>query len=413
VTNVAAIDSTELRLKRLPGAVEQLGKPEWRPMLGYVANLHECSIHPPRFPFTRAWEEIGPGYQNSPAFGHWDIVHAILDVLEVEPEHARMQIENILDMQNPDGFMPAAIWMKWSEPDWSLTQTHPPVWPVAVDDYYRKCGSTDILERAFDAISLQIGWFERNRHAGKGGFFYNDILTREWESGVDEGVRFDHAQTGPFACVDATSHAYLLYHYAAEWAAVMGAEADRFATRLDEIRSFIQTELFDDDTGFFYDVWSCRRPEARRAALEGMWPMVVGAGTPEQCRRVVHDNLLNESQFFAPHPLTTVGLTDPAFELRMWRGPSWNSMTYWAARGCLARGMRGAARAIVERALDSTASVFDRTGTIWEFYDPQGGDPRELLRKPDTTYNTPCSDYLGHNPVAAMARLWTESGTPD
>lgn len=28
-----------------------------------------------------------------------------------------------------------------------------------------------------------------------------------------------------------------------------------------------------------------------------------------------------------------VSLSDPKFELRMWREPTWNSMTYWAARG--------------------------------------------------------------------------------
>ena len=61
---------------------------------------------------------------------------------------------------------------------------------------------------------------------------------------------------------------------------------------------------------------------------------------------------------------------------------------------------------LVEKALDAVSAQFERTGTVWEFYHPHGGNPEELLRKPHTQFNTPCRDYLGHNPLIAMARLW-------
>jgi len=57
----------------------------------------------------------------------------------------------------------------------------------------------------------------------------------------------------------------------------------------------------------------------------------------------------------------------------------------------------------------AAAAVFEQTGTIWEFYEPRGGDPRRLARKPHTEHNTPCPDYLGHTPLIALARLWGES----
>jgi len=99
-------------------------------------------------------------------------------------------------------------------------------------------------------------------------------------------------------------------------------------------------------------------------------------------------------------------VSEPKFELRMWRGPTWNSMTYWAARGCLEYGRADAAHVLSERALDASARQFERTGTVWEFYHPHGGRPEDLQRKPQTPYNTPCADYLGHNPLIALARLW-------
>ena len=134
--------------------------------------------------------------------------------------------------------------------------------------------------------------------------------------------------------------------------------------------------------------------------------MVVGAATPEQAQRVIDENLLNPHRFFSAHPVSTVGVEDPLFELRMWRGPTWNSMTYWAARGCLRYDRPDAARVLVEKALDAVSAQFDRTGTVWEFYHPHGGNPEDVLRKPQTQFNTPCRDYLGHNPLIAMARLW-------
>jgi hypothetical protein len=37
-----------------------------------------------------------------------------------------------------------------------------------------------------------------------------------------------------------------------------------------------------------------------------------------------------------------------------------------------------------------------------------------LARKPQTPYNQPCRDYLGHNPLIAMAWLWERAGgAPD
>ncbi len=393
-------------LDNLKREVRDLGKPEWRPMLSYLAELHERSIHPAGGPFPYPWEEIGLGYCYGPAFGHWDIVHQVLDVLPSEPDHARHQLLNNLANQTSDGLVPGSIWMKGPEPKWSVNGGHPPVWPVAVQDYRDLTGSDDLIRECFGPLVRQIGWFESSRAAEGNGFYYLDILERKWESGVDEGVRFDDIPPGPHACVDATSHVYTLYDMAAAWAQRLGEDGSDLAARRDELGEFIRREMFDEETGFFHDVWAVDRPERRHLAFEGIWPVVVGAASQEQARRVIEENLLAPDRFLSRHPIATVALRDPRFELRLWRGPAWNSMTYWAARGCLRYGRPDAAKALLERALDASAEQFERTGTIWEFYHPHGGDQSEVARKPHTQYNTPCADYLGHNPLIAMARTW-------
>ena len=75
--------------------IDTIGKSEWRPMLKYVADLHEKSTHPAHWPFDYEWEEIGPGYVYGPAFGHWDIVHQVMDVLPAYPEHGKILQRNL------------------------------------------------------------------------------------------------------------------------------------------------------------------------------------------------------------------------------------------------------------------------------------------------------------------------------
>ncbi|UOQ69631.1 MGH1-like glycoside hydrolase domain-containing protein [Hymenobacter volaticus] len=388
------------------------GKPAWRPMLTYVAALHQKATHPAAWPFDYEWEDLGPGYVYGNAFGHWDVVHESIDVLPSYPTHALHQLLNDIKNQEPNGLVPGSIYMpgglaKRDSVSWNkTTQGHPPLWPLAVQEYLSVTHDSTVLKTFYTPLIRQITWFENNRKAVGEGFFYNDILLKKWESGVDEGIRFDEVAKGALACVDATSHVYTLYQVAAQWAHLLGLDATYYELRAQQLRAFIQTSLYVPADGMFYDSWAVQDAKLRTLPFESMWPLVSGAATQAQADRYINSYLLNESVFLTPHPVATVGRKDPKFELRMWRGPAWNSMAYWAARGCLNYGRKDAAKLILEKALDDSAKQFKRTGTIWEFYHPLGGKPEQLQRKPTSKYNVPCRDYLGHNPLLAMARLY-------
>ncbi|WP_158606421.1 MGH1-like glycoside hydrolase domain-containing protein [Paenibacillus ginsengarvi] len=384
---------------------KETGKPAWQPLLQYTWELHQRSVRPAVAPFRYDWEEIGPGYCYGPAFGHWDLIHALFDRLPTHQDHAKKQFLNYLGFQGENGVLPGTIIMRDGNAKWNMELSHPPVWPVALDEYVRQYADNDLLHTGYNALQRQIGWFESERKAPF-GYYYMDIMTRKWESGVDDGIRFDQAPRHPSACVDATSHVYQLYTYAAQWARQLGSDPEPFVQRSEELKLAIQQQLYDEQTGFFYDSWTMAQSGPKPGAQEGMWPLVVGAATPQQANRVIDEHLLNPKRFFTKHPLATVAVSDPAFELRMWRGPVWNSMTYWAARGCMHYNRFDAALQLLEGALDASAEQFAQTGAIWEFYHPHGEAPDSLTRKPYTAFNTPCRDYLGHNPFLAMARLW-------
>lgn len=215
--------------------------------------------------------------------------------------------------------------------------------------------------------------------------FFITIFSREWESGIDQGVRFDVGGMGRMACVDATSHVYFLYKVASIWADMLDLPNDRSNKREAEIKKFICDSLYVKEEGFFYDRWAVLNDSLRNLTFESMWPLVVGAITEEMANRYIDNYLLDTSCFFTPHPISTVGRRDPKFSIRMWRGPVWNSMSYWAARGCFNYGRKDAANIILEKALDSSSKQFIRTGTIWEFYHPLGGNPEDAQKTKEAT----------------------------
>ena len=142
-------------LANLCAEAEQLGKPAWRPVLQYVAELHGRSILAPTPPFEHAWEEIGPGYCGSPCFGHWDIVHQILDTVPAEPVHARNQMLNNLASQLKNGFLPGTIWMRGGKPKFKTHAGHPPVWPFGAEQIFQRKRDLEFLRTCYDALLRQ------------------------------------------------------------------------------------------------------------------------------------------------------------------------------------------------------------------------------------------------------------------
>lgn len=391
-----------------------IGKPEWRKMLIYMAEMHERGTHPAQPPFKYEWEELGPGY-HARAFGHWDIVHTIFDLTPAMPMHAKHQIFNILENQDEKGLVPGSIYLDrpWMNEDvryipfWNKNAGHPAVWPLAVQDYFEHTKDLTVIQHCFEPLLLQIQWFEKYRAAKPAGFWYSLI---QWENGVDDDLRYHATIPGPenpLACIDATSHVFAMYDCAANWAKLLKKDNSEFLRKSQQLKEFIQNEMYDERTGYFVDYWSVSDTN-RVVSYTGIWPLVVGAATKKQAKRVVEENILNPNIFFTKHPISSIGINDSRFELLTWHGPAWNSMTYWASLGCLSYGYRDAAKQLLENALDQTAIQFERTNTIWEFYDPFGGKPEEMKREVKPPYEHPRPDYIGHNPLLAMARLYDQ-----
>lgn len=389
-------------------SVQNLGKPRWQSFLNQVISLHEDSIHAPCYGLPYRWEETSPSRELGIHFGHWDSVHVALDALAIGSKHGIQQILNTLSLQDGNGMIPGHLGIVDYKMKWTTKSTFPPLWPMAIHNYLTQCANEELIQYCYRCLVKQIEWFEKERRGEDDGFYYLDYLDRIWESGVEGGVRYDISPDDTIdtlACIDATSHVYSLYRHASMWADLIGEEPEKWVTKGLDLKSFIENELFNEQKGYFFDQWVVENPEKEIITFEGMWPIFVGAASNEQAQRVINEYLLSHKHFFTPHPIPTLSLSSPHYSNVSWRGPTYNSMTYWAAQGCIHYHRLDAAKHLLERALDATAEKFEQTGFIWECYDPTKGNPKEITRHP---LDYPSKNHLGHNPLIAMAKLYDE-----
>lgn len=387
--------------------VRNLGKVSWRSMLEHLVELHEDSIHAPCYGLPYQWEEISPERELGILYGHWETIHIALDALALENKHGLYQILNNLSLQQTDGLIPGHVAIVDQKVKWTNKSTFPPLWPMAIHDHLLKGENQQLIQNCFEILKRQIGWFEKERHSEDGGYYYLDCMDHFWESGVEHGIRYEFEAEAPevLSCIDATCHVYSMYKYAKLWSEFLDQNPAPWLSGEIRLKNLIQTYLYDEEQGFFYDSWAVENPKLKKHSFEGFWPMIVGAASPDQTQRLINEHLLDTSSFLTTHPLPTVALNDPSFSPQSWRGAAYNSMTYWVAKGCFDYQRYDATAILLDKALCKTAEIHQATGAIWECYHPLGERPTLLKRPP---LKAPCRNHLGHNPLIAMAELWSK-----
>jgi len=383
-----------------------LPESRWKDVLVFTARFQESCINPPVGPLKNPWVSMGKGYLYGPAFGHWDLVHAGMDALRYAPSYVRMQLENYFSLEMAGGMLPGTIYFKVDD-NGNLTGqfdvtdvcSHPPLWQELVSEYYQATGDIEFLRTTFEFAKRNLAWWEKERSAPEGGFYYMDVVKRWWESGVDHGVRWDEIDGKPHTCIDATCHIQSLYRRMAEWAEILAEEPDPYRKKASELEDFVNTELWDEKTGFFYDIEMVRRRKRPVKTFEGFWPLSLSIATDDRLERLLA-HLTNRGEFFTYHPVATVSADEREYSQDCWRGPAWNSQTFWIARGCSKNGFTREARLITEKALDATLSRFRKYNTLFEFYNSQSEDMEAMARKGQP--GGPCKDYLTHNPLNAF-----------
>ncbi|HDY7750423.1 TPA: alpha-glucosidase [Vibrio vulnificus] len=185
--------------------------------------------------------------------------------------------------------------------------------------------------------------------------------------------------------VDQASYMYSDNQYLAEMADLLSKpeQAKTFRAKADKLADYINTCMFDESTGFFYDIRIEDQPLANGCAgkpivergmgPEGWSPLFNGAATQAHADAVV--KVMKDPQEFNSYvPLGTAALSSPAFGPDIyWRGRVWVDQFYFGLKGMERYGYRQDAVAMAS-AFFNHADGLVQDGPIRENYNPLTGE---------------------------------------
>lgn len=328
----------------------------------------------------------------------WDSAFHAIGWRHIDPELAQDAILAVFDMQAPDGFIPHAM-----NPAGTSGITQPPVLALSAKLVHDIARDDEWIATVYPRLSACLEWDLRNRDTDGGGLLEwridGDPLCRSGESGMDNSPRFDAATR--LDAVDFNSFFSLECQVMAGFAHDLGLadHAAKWTNRHREMNRLIGARLWSDEAGFFVDYDTERRAPSSVLASSGFLPLICGAASKGQAARLA-ECLADPTMFGTAFPVPSIAAHDARHYAKdMWRGPTWININWMIARGFERYGFDDLAERLRFRTMKEIEDEFERSGTLFEFYDDRlEVAPPRLLRKgkcaPDISpYHQVVHDY--------------------
>ena len=230
------------------------------------------------------------------------------------------------------------------------------------------------------------------------------IEAAAWESGMDNATRFDREGNGPDdtgiviytvrddakkpvgyvinqESVDLNAYLYAEKGFLKEMAEVLGKDEDakKYAAEADKLQKYINENMFDEETGFYYDLQTNEDGSVKKLLVnrgkgtEGWLPLWAKAATEEKAAKVV-ENMMDKGKFntFVPFP-TAAKDNDKYMPTKYWRGPVWLDQALYGVEALHNYGYEKEANAMAIKLYDHAKGLLG-DGPIHENYNPENGD---------------------------------------
>lgn len=305
------------------------------------------------------------------------------------PELAKNEIRCLFDYQAENGMIPDYVSRFKERINWR--DTKPPLAAWAVMNVYENTGDKAFVEEMFDKLYKYHQWWYTDRDYDKNGVCEygstdGTLIAAAWESGMDNGVRFDEAEmlknepenawsmNQENICLN--SFLYAEKGYLAKMAQMLGKNelADKLTQEAKALKEHIQTKMFDPETGFFYDTRIGTGEFIKVMGAECWLPLWAGIATPEQARQVL-DKMLDPTKFNSTVPLGTLEISHLRFRPTRgyWRGPVWIDQAYFGVMGLRKYGFDKEADMFVRKYIANAQGLLT-DGPIHENYNPLTGE---------------------------------------
>lgn len=270
-------------------------------------------------------------------------------------------------------------------------------------------------QRLRDVFPVLIGyhrWWQEWRTHPDGSYW-----TSGWGSGMDNQTRVPDSEYHHrhYTWVDAMMQQALSCQILLKIAQVIGR--DEFDAELtcefDEIRAYLNTQMWDEPTGFYYD----RAPDGTLSATKSIgafWGLLSDVIPSERADQMIA-HLENEQSFNRPHPIPTQAYDSADYNPYggYWLGGVWSPTNYMVLCGLTQRGYHALAHQIAMRHVEQITAVYAQTGTVYENYSPEYTQPGKPAR-PDfvgwtglSAITIPIEYLLGiHKPDSSHTLVW-------
>ncbi|WP_076414117.1 trehalase family glycosidase [Shewanella sp. UCD-KL12] len=386
----------------------------WRSPAGALKhNAVTPSITYKWFNGVWAWDS----WKQAVALSHFDVELAKSNVLAMFDY--QFTAEDIIRPQDA-GNLPDAIFYNQDPArggeggNWNERNGKPPLAAWAVWEIYQQSKDLAFVAQMYPKLVSYHQWWYRNRDHNRNGLAEYGanvhpahikegkldraaiIEAAAWESGMDNAPRFDDDVSVQVLenfndkgeligyslsqeSVDLNAYLFAEKEILADMAALLDRndEAKTWSSAAIELKKQIRSEMFDLQTGFFYDLRfnatdSFLMTESGKG-VEGWLPLWAGVATKEQAKVMV-DKHLKPQQFSTKIPFPTVSADSPNFAAtQYWRGPVWLDQALFGLLGLQRYGYHSEAKTLATRLVEQGEGILGQS-PIRENYDPLTGD---------------------------------------
>ncbi len=314
----------------------------------------------------------------------WDSVFHAIGHRHLDTKIAQNLILALFDVQREDGFIP-----HMSKPDFISDITQPPVIGWGAWLVYEKSGDTEFLRIVFENNKKFMLWCRNNRRKTEKELYSwhtnPELNNRCDESGMDNSPRFD-TESDLYA-VDFSCYIANETRYMKKIADELGDKenSDFFTEWNKKANADINSILWCEENGFYYDFDITADRFSKVSSVASFLPIFAGVCDKEQCAKLV-EHLNNPKDFGTEFPVPSISKKDKSFGTDMWRGPVWINYNYMISKGLADYGHHCLSQNIKDKTLDVINEWYNRTGTVYEFYDSENKIPPFCFNRKGEVY---------------------------
>ena len=267
-------------------------------------------------------------------------------------------------------------------------------------------GSAEWLREGYPRMQAFIqNYHDHHRHAETGLYYWQDDLA----IGVDNDPSTFFRPKGSSASIYLNCLMYKelrAMSYLAEHLQLAEAK-QKYALMADSLRDAVREWCWDEKDGMYYSVDLNLVPFTgepqyifgtmmtlhkgaprhypcliqRLGCWSGFMTLWAGIATPEQARRMMKENLMDERTFCGTYGVRTLSKMEKMYNLRAtnnpsnWQGPLWGISNYMVWRGLADYGLNKEARQLAEKTVALFGEDLKKNGALHEYYDPDTGKP--------------------------------------